>query len=95
MVAWSPGSPGRFGRGIGEPLSHAVTIRERYGYTAFGEGPVPWRFLRWLFEPVWTEDDRPTVLIDLATECRGLSGLPTGTVWRHSTSSISPACRAV
>lgn len=35
-------------------FSHAVTIRERYGYTAFGEGPGRWRFLRGLFERVWT-----------------------------------------
>ena len=46
---------------------HAVMIRKRYGYTSFGESPGRWRFLRWLFERVWTGDDRPSVLVDLVT----------------------------
>ena len=48
-------------------FSHAVEIRGRYGYTPFGEGLAHWRFLRWLYDRVWTAAERPTVLVDLAT----------------------------
>ena len=46
---------------------HAAAMRDRYGYTAFGQGPSHWQFLRWLVERLWTGDDRPTVVVDLAT----------------------------
>ena len=48
-------------------LAHAAEIRSRYGYTPFGEGLPHWRFLRWLYERVWTGAERPTVLVDLST----------------------------
>lgn len=48
-------------------LAHAADIRDRYGYTPFGEGLPHWRFLRWLYERVWTGAERPTALVDLAT----------------------------
>jgi len=48
-------------------FAHSVEIRTHYGYTPFGEGLGHWRFLRWLYERVWTGAERPTVLVDLAT----------------------------
>jgi len=48
-------------------FAHAVEIRTRHGYTPFGEGLGHLRFLRWLYERVWTGAERPTVLVDLAT----------------------------
>jgi hypothetical protein len=48
-------------------FAHAVEIRARYRYTPFGEGLPHWRFLRWLYQRVWTAAERPTVLVDLAT----------------------------
>ena len=48
-------------------LAHAAEIRTRYGYTPFGDGLPHWRFLRWLYERVWTGAERPTVLVDLST----------------------------
>ena len=48
-------------------MAHAAEIRTRYGYTPFGEGLPHWRFLRWLYERVWTGAERPTVLVDLST----------------------------
>jgi hypothetical protein len=48
-------------------FAHAVEIRDRYGYLAFGEGLTHWQFLRWVYERAWTAAERPTVLVDLAT----------------------------
>ena len=48
-------------------FAHAVEIRDRYGYVAFGEGVTHWQFLRWLYERAWTAAERPTVLVDLVT----------------------------
>ena len=69
-VAASAGLPATAFAGYPESrnrFAHAVEIRERYGYTPFGEGLAHWQFLRWLYERVWTAAERPTVLVDLAT----------------------------
>ncbi|MDQ6838291.1 MAG: DUF4158 domain-containing protein, partial [Actinomycetota bacterium] len=43
-------------------LVHTAEISRLYGYASFGHPPLSGRFLRWLYERVWTGDDRPTVL---------------------------------
>lgn len=49
-------------------LDHTADIREKYNYRNFTDQPEHFRLVRWLYERVWLDTDRPSVLFDLTTE---------------------------
>ena len=49
-------------------LDHTAEIREKYNYRNFTDQPDHFRLVRWLYERVWLDTDRPSVLFDLTTE---------------------------
>lgn len=46
---------------------HANEIQKRLGYKDFHSHPGYFRLVRWLYSKVWLNDERPSVLFDLAT----------------------------
>ncbi|MFK7983978.1 MAG: Tn3 family transposase [Saprospiraceae bacterium] len=46
---------------------HAEEIKEKLGYQDFHNHPHYFRLVRWLYNKVWLNDERPSVLFDLAT----------------------------
>lgn len=46
---------------------HAEKIKKKLGYQDFHSHPHYFRLVRWLYNKVWLNDERPSVLFDLAT----------------------------
>lgn len=46
---------------------HVEEIKEKLGYQDFHSHPHYFRLVRWLYNKVWLNDERPSVLFDLAT----------------------------
>ena len=46
---------------------HAEEIKSKLGYQDFNDYPHYFRLVRWLYNKVWLNDERPSVLFDLAT----------------------------
>ncbi len=46
---------------------HSEEIKEKLGYQDFHNHPHYFRLVRWLYNKVWLNDERPSVLFDLAT----------------------------
>ena len=61
---------GCIGKYLNRPRTHwehAEEIKEKLGYQDFHNHPHYFRLVRWLYNKVWLNDERPSVLFDLAT----------------------------